>query len=403
MYDFRNILELNTRANYVLSGDERLSSLSVKGELSNVKIYDSHNSHTCYLTLKDTTSNISCIMFDSNLSALNFTPEDGLKVTVTGSLSVYAAKGSYRLIIHSMTREGQGDLAEQMRKLYEKLNKEGIFDPSHKLRLPLLPRRIGVISSSKGAVIHDIIHTLSRRNPHFDILLYPAAVSGEACVTEVCAGIDYFMSQRNVDVIIIARGGGSKEELWSFNDERIARKIYSCDIPTISAVGHDTAVSICDYVADVSAPTPTAAAELVMPSLSDLKGKNANLREMLNISVKGLIDSKRTHLRYLSENKALYTPLYNVELHRNRLNTLKERFRNITDNRLTAEKTRLTAIRKNLDLLGPANTLSRGYSYVTLGDKTVTSVSSVKKGDEIRVVLSDGEFTAIVDSKKENR
>ena len=163
MYDFRNILELNTRANYVLSGDERLSSLSVKGELSNVKIYDSHNSHTCYLTLKDTTSNISCIMFESNLSALNFTPEDGLKVTVTGSLSVYAAKGSYRLIIHSMTREGQGDLAEQMRKLYEKLNKEGIFDPAHKLRLPLLPRRIGVISSSKGAVIHDIIHTLSRR------------------------------------------------------------------------------------------------------------------------------------------------------------------------------------------------------------------------------------------------
>ncbi|MBO4636964.1 MAG: exodeoxyribonuclease VII large subunit [Clostridiales bacterium] len=398
MYEFRDILELNQRACTVLFADEQLSSLKVKGELSGIKNY----SYGSFFNMKDGTSQISCFMYKNRIDLLNFRLEEGLSVNVTGFVSIYPERGSYRLEIDTMSRAGVGDLAEQMRRLYERLRSEGLFAPEHKKKLPLLPRRIGVISSSQGAVIHDIINTLSRRNPHFDLLLYPSAVQGESCAREVCEGLNYFMSSSKVDVIIIARGGGSIEDLWGFNDETLARTIYNCSIPVISAVGHETDYTICDYVSDMRTPTPTAAAELVMPSYEELKGRNRNLRDVLDFSIKSIIDRKRNQLKYLSENKALYTPMYNIEIQKNRLNLLKERFNSITDKRLTDEKNRIGSLRKSLALLGPSNTLDRGYSYIISDGRTVRNVSQVRVGDEIRIFVSDGVIEARVENIKEN-
>ena len=394
MYSFSSVTELNEYASDILSSDERLSSLSVSGEISNLTIY--RNSGHAYFTLKDESSQVSCVMFRGFLANLNFKPENGLQVVLTGEAGIYSANGRYQIKAFAMTRKGKGDLNEQIKMLYAKLSREGLFLPEHKKSIPALPRRIGVITSPAGAVIHDIINTLNRRNPHYDILIYPSAVQGEACSREVCQGIDHFSSREDIDVIIIARGGGSVEDLFGFNDETLARKIYECRIPVISAVGHETDYTICDYVADLRAPTPTAAAELVIGRYEDLVSNINNKKSMLNLALINYAESRRRRLDALKDSKALYSPMVYFERLRLDLDNKRDALVISGNNMISEQRYILRGIIESMEHLGPLNVLKRGYAYVTSGGTAVTSVEGIHKGEDIDIIFSDGKAKASI-------
>ncbi len=426
MHNFGSISELTNHAAVVVDDDDFLSSLSVKGELSGVKIYNKRNAsgqlfYTVYFKLKDASASVDGIMFLSNPEQLGFKLEDGIEVICYGSCSIYPKTGSFRLKTNMMRLNGVGDLQEQMRRLYEKLNARGLFAPEHKQKIPLLPKRIGIITSPVGDVIHDIIHTLNGRNTHYDILIYPARVSGDGCPEQIIEGLNWFCAQNNVDVIIIARGGGHPEEFVGFNTEILAEAIYNCSIPVISAVGHEPDYTICDYVADLRAPTPTGAGVVVMGGYSELKEQLDGKRQLLDVAFSSYIEHKRNQLNYLSQNKALYTPTYYVSNLRSKLQTLKSSLivngssyvsseRNKISNmrnslinsgniRVEHEKMRLSSLMTGLDTLGPLNVLRRGYSYVTLNDKALTSVEDVETGSNINIVFSDGSCEATITNK----
>lgn len=394
MHPFASVSELNSYAEQVVSSDPLLSNLEVTGEISGFKVYASGHA---YFTLKDQDAQISAVMFASKFSTVNFRPKDGDKVTVGGYCTIYKVRGSFQIMCNSMRLAGSGTLKAQLKALYDRLDKEGLFAKEHKLPLPVRPRRIGIISSATGAVIHDMLVKLNERNPYFDAVLYPASVQGENCPSEVIDGIDYFSSRNNVDVIIIARGGGSIEDLWGFNDETLARRVYDCKIPVISAIGHETDVTILDWVADKRSPTPTAAAEDVIKTYEELKTSNGILREKLHNNMRTVLTRKRTALDSLRTNRALFEPEYVVKTKRNELNALNERLRGNEKNLITAYRKDLLSYIDKLAILGPHNVLRRGYSYVTLEDGTpASSVDSVSIDSNINIVFSDGEASAVV-------
>lgn len=394
MHPFASVSELNSYAEQVVSSDPLLSNLEVTGEISGFKVYASGHA---YFTLKDQDAQISAVMFATKFSTVNFRPKDGDKVTVGGYCTIYKVRGSFQIMCNSMRLAGSGTLKAQLKALYDRLDKEGLFAKEHKLPLPVRPRRIGIISSATGAVIHDMLVKLNERNPYFDAVLYPASVQGENCPSEVIDGIDYFSSRNNVDVIIIARGGGSIEDLWGFNDETLARRVYDCKIPVISAIGHETDVTILDWVADKRSPTPTAAAEDVIKTYEELKTSNGILREKLHNNMRTVLTRKRAALDSLRTNKALFEPEYVVKTKRNELNALNERLRGNEKNLITAYRKDLLSYIDKLAILGPHNVLRRGYSYVTLEDGTpASSVDSVSIDSNINIVFSDGEASAVV-------
>ncbi len=394
MHPFASVSELNSYAEQVVSSDPLLSNLEVTGEISGFKVYASGHA---YFTLKDQDAQISAVMFASKFSTVNFRPKDGDKVTVGGYCTIYKVRGSFQIMCNSMRLAGSGTLNAQLKALYDRLDKEGLFAKEHKLPLPVRPRRIGIISSATGAVIHDMLVKLNERNPYFDAVLYPASVQGEYCPSEVIDGIDYFSSRNNVDVIIIARGGGSIEDLWGFNDETLARRVYDCKIPVISAIGHETDVTILDWVADKRSPTPTAAAEDVIKTYEELKTSNGILREKLHNNMRTVLTRKRAALDSLRTNRALFEPEYVVKTKRNELNALNERLRGNEKNLITAYRKDLLSYIDKLAILGPHNVLRRGYSYVTLEDGTpASSVDSVSIDSNINIVFSDGEASAVV-------
>ena len=394
MHPFASVSELNSYAEQVVSSDPLLSNLEVTGEISGFKVYASGHA---YFTLKDQDAQISAVMFASKFSTVNFRPKDGDKVTVGGYCTIYKVRGSFQIMCNSMRLAGSGTLKAQLKALYDRLDKEGLFAKEHKLPLPVRPRRIGIISSATGAVIHDMLVKLNERNPYFDAVLYPASVQGENCPSEVIDGIDYFSSRNNVDVIIIARGGGSIEDLWGFNDETLARRVYDCKIPVISAIGHETDVTILDWVADKRSPTPTAAAEDVIKTYEELKTSNGILREKLHNNMRTVLTRKRAALDSLRTNRALFEPEYVVKTKRNELNALNERLRGNENNLITAYRKDLLSYIDKLAILGPHNVLRRGYSYVTLEDGTpASSVDSVSIDSNINIVFSDGEASAVV-------
>ncbi len=394
MHPFASVSELNSYAEQVVSSDPLLSNLEVTGEISGFKVYASGHA---YFTLKDQDAQISAVMFASKFSTVNFRPKDGDKVTVGGYCTIYKVRGSFQIMCNSMRLAGSGTLKAQLKALYDRLDKEGLFAKEHKLPLPVRPRRIGIISSATGAVIHDMLVKLNERNPYFDAVLYPASVQGENCPSEVIDGIDYFSSRNNVDVIIIARGGGSIEDLWGFNDETLARRVYDCKIPVISAIGHETDVTILDWVADKRSPTPTAAAEDVIKTYEELKTSNGILREKLHNNMRTVLTRKRAALDSLRTNRALFEPEYVVKTKRNELNALNERLRGNEKNLITAYRKDLLSYIDKLAILGPHNVLRRGYSYVTLEDGTpASSVDSVSIDSNINIVFSDGEASAVV-------
>ena len=399
MYKFDSVTSLNNYVSDLLTSDPNLGFFELTAEISDFTVAKSNH---CYFRLKDKTAVVSCIMLSNYFSKVDFKPAVGDKVTIKGSVAIYSPSGTYQIKVLSMTKDGTGDLYERYRLLFAKLKAEGLFDASHKKKIPVLPRKIGVVTSSSGAVIHDIIDTLNRRNPHYHIVLYPAAVQGASCPEEISAGLNYFEQTHDVDVVIVARGGGSFEDLFGFNDETIARTIYNMTIPVISAIGHEVDYTICDYVADLRAPTPTAAAELVLNKYSDLSDLVMNTSMNLDIAIAKYIDSRSQLVANYANHKALARPLFYAKQQIEAVNAMEEKIRILMNTRLKSESLKLEASVSTLKTLNPENVLKRGYSFISNADGVaVESVNGINVGDEVIIRFVDGEARANVSDKKE--
>lgn len=392
-----DVSEVNSYVKRILTNDAVLYNLKVKGEISNFKV---HSSKNVYLTLKDKSSKINCVIFKNNYdSSLNL--EDGMKIIATGYISVYERDGSYQLYIENVELDGLGNLYIEFLKLKEKLGKEGLFDYIHKKPIPKMPKNIGIITSETGAVIKDIINVVKRRYPKVNIKLYSVSVQGKNSSEQICEGIKFFNNANNVDTIILGRGGGSIEELWSFNEESVAREIFSSHIPIISAVGHETDFTIADFVADMRAPTPSAAAEIATPKLEDLLYKLKNSKDRLD---KALINQSK-----LDKNK-----LNNVY---DRLNTIVKSYIirdkiiqiDIIYDKITNEINDVVKLKKGsldssgslLHSLSPLATLDRGYSIVQKDKTTINTINSLKEKDSIAIKFKDGTADCIIEKIKD--
>ena len=389
------VSQVNKYIKMIFDKDPFLLNISIKGEITNFK---AHYTGHFYFTLKDDTSTIKCVMFKSMASQVKFKPEDGMKVNITGQISVFERDGVYQIYCKTMTKEGLGELYLAYEQLKEKLSKEGLFNPEFKKKIPFLPKRVGVITSKTGAVIRDIINVTTRRYPNVDLLVYPAAVQGVNVASTVIAGIDTFNKLNNVDVIIIARGGGSFEDLFGFNDEALARKIFESKIPIVSAVGHETDFTICDFVSDLRAPTPSAAAELVYPQYSDIIRKIALDKNRVIIGIQNYIERKKEYIKRIKAAKLEKIPLDIINKHRLLIDSNMKDAYNALVIMIEKYKSKCMQCIAKLDALSPLKTLSRGYSVVeTLDGKLVKSTSDVKKDDELILTLTDGKVNVIVE------
>ena len=389
------VTQVNLYIKEMLSRDDVLSHITIKGEISNFK---AHSSGHMYMSLKDETGVIRAVMFRSAAGRLQFRPENGMKVIASGRVNVYERDGQYQLYIECMQQDGLGDLHIAFEKLKQKLSAEGLFDPKHKKPLPKYPKRIGVITAPTGAAIRDILNILSRRFKYADVVLYPVLVQGENAAMSIAVALKYFNENNAADVLIVGRGGGSIEDLWAFNEEIVARAIYDSRIPVISAVGHEVDFTISDFVADLRAPTPSAAAELVVPSQEELKDKFNNVYGRLYSCAGRILEKNRLRLRLLTEKPVLKTPERSLDERRLYLDGLYNRFENAYKNILKEKEQALKLNASKLDGLSPLSALSRGFSVTKdEGGRVVKSVEQVKKGDKISVVVSDGEIRASVE------
>ncbi len=386
------VSELNGYIKNIIDGDEMLANVYIKGEISNFK---RHYSGHLYFTLKDETSLIKCVMFKSYTNYLNFEPKDGMSVVILGSVSVFERDGVYQVYAKGMEPEGVGALYKAYEKLKAKLSEEGLFDEAHKKPIPLLPRAIGVVTSKTGAVIRDIINVTTRRLPNVNIILYPAAVQGEGAAQTIVNGIKYFNKAKNVDTIIIGRGGGSLEDLWPFNEEITARAIYESEIPIISAVGHETDFTIADFVADLRAPTPSAAGELAVPDVLEVRWKLENINKRLANSLRKKVENMRIKYDNLKNSRALKNP---YDALRQKMIVCDNLYKNIENNFSLKVKDRhikLVGLIGRLENLSPLKTMLRGYSIVeNLDGKVIKSVNDLSKDDEISIRLNDGKRKA---------
>ena len=388
MFDFDSVSRLNGYIKQSLSDNPYLADFSVVGEISQYTV--SARDHA-YFSIKDDQCVINCVIFSRNRSQLKINPEIGMKVKVYGGVDFYSQGGKLQVIATDIEDLGSGDLHEQFNKLFKKLQDEGLFASEHKKNIPILPRRIGVVTSSSGKVISDIVNTIRKRNPHYDILLYPASVQGVECPPEVVSGINYFNSEKNVDVIIVARGGGSYEELFCFNDEGIARAVYASEIPVISAIGHEPDYTIIDYVADIRAATPTAAGEMVIASYDDQQKDIDNLAINLDIAINQFVDIRRKALDVYKNHKALHSPAYYAMEQQAVVRELRTKLDALSGKMVEKASSEISQVKVRLDALNPDNVLRRGYSYVCDKDgNAVESVKKVNRGDNVSIVLSDG-------------
>jgi len=383
------VSDLNHYVGEVLAADPVLSAVRVKGEISGFKKYPSGH---LYFSLKDKESQVNCVAFRGNAIHFSFVPENGMAVVITARASLYDRDGRFQLVVYEMEKDGVGDLFAAFERLKAKLESEGLFDLHHKLTIPSLPHRIGVVTSPKGAVIQDIIHVLSRRFPNFDLLIYPSAVQGQSAALELKSGVEWFNRTDQVDVIIIARGGGSMEDLWCFNDESLARTIYKSHIPVISAVGHETDYTICDFVSDLRAPTPSAAAELVMPLKAELLSAINARTDRLTRALLHWVSIRKNKLMMLSRSRALLSPLRRVETQSQRLDMLTLKLTHSLNRRVDSTARRIDKDIASLDALSPLKVLSRGYSLATnpVTGKCITSVKQVTPGQPVQIQLADG-------------
>ena len=390
--------QLNEYIRMLIEGNPVLSRVWVKGELSNVT---NHRSGHVYFSLKDEEGVIRAVMFRSAASVLKFIPEEGMKVVIRGRVTLYGKTGQYQINVEAMQPDGVGALHVAYEQLRRRLDGEGLFDSARKQRLPKYPRRIGIITSPTGAAIQDMMQIAGRRFPLTELLLYPSLVQGDGAAAQLCEGIRFFErahregSACNVDCIIIGRGGGSMEDLWAFNDETLARTIAACTIPVISAVGHETDFTICDFVADCRAPTPSAAAELALPNAEDLTRQLSNVGRLFTTKLRARTDRYRYTLDKLKKTGALSRPTYTIEQKRIRLDELYSAMDKMTRIQLERKRNALVSVSGRLSALNPLGVLARGYCAVMTGEeKPVTTAAALSAGDTVVLRFSDGERQA---------
>ena len=385
------VSDLNLYIKEKIAGDEALSAVVVKGEISNFK---NHYTGHLYFTLKDDKSLIKCIMFKSYAERLNFMPKDGMKVMVFGSVSVFERDGIYQIYVKSMKEDGVGDLYEAYEKLKSNLEKEGLFDEAHKKKIPLKPSVIGVLTSQTGSVIKDIINVSTRRNPNTYIRLFPVPVQGPGAAEEIARGIKLMNEKKLADVLIIGRGGGSLEDLWPFNEEMVARAIYNSEIPIISAVGHETDFTIADFVADLRAPTPSAAAELANPDIFELKEKIASYKQRSRLALKKKLEVMRLRFDKIKASQVFKDPYKKINEYSQELDKCVRSIETSVKNAHNKAKTIFLEKVAKLDTLSPLKTLTRGYSIAEKNGKIIKSKDELNKDDEINLRFIDGEKQA---------
>lgn len=387
-----SVSEVNNFIKQLLASTPILSSIMVRGEISNFKCYASGH---CYFTLKDASSALKCVMFRSQAQHLRFQPVNGLSVIASGNIAVYERDGVYQLYVDSLAPEGKGDLALAYEQLKNRLAAEGLFAKDRKKALPQFPKKIGVVTSLSGAVLRDIYHVTKRRWPAVQLVLYPVQVQGEFSAKQVALAIEFFNTKYAVDVMIVGRGGGSMEDLWSFNEEVVVRAIAASKIPIISAVGHETDFSLADFAADVRAATPSQAAELAVPDRDELKRYVVRMQRQLAQMARRELNERRLRLQACQKNKLLQRPELLLADRRQRLDNLISNLRQCLDENITVKNHQLSLALEKLSVLNPAKTLQRGFALVEHGGKIVTRVQEVKKGDKLQLTFSDGKVSVV--------
>ena len=386
-----SVSQLNSYVKGVLDRDENLAHIFVTGEISN---YKAHYSGHLYMTVKDETASIKAVMFAGNATKLRFKPENGMKILAFGTVSLFPRDGSYQLYINDMQPDGVGALNIAFEQLKKKLEAEGLFRQEYKKPLPEFPQKIGVVTSSTGAAVQDIFNVLKRRFPVAEVVLRPCQVQGEGAAEDVAKAIYEFNKLNAADVLIVGRGGGSIEDLWAFNEEIVARAVFASRIPVISAVGHETDYTICDFVADLRAPTPSAAAECAVPDIFELKANLVSLRQHIISLTRNKMNIERSSLSSFEKRLALRDPVTNINEQRKEIVYLTEKLSIITNSILDDNKSKISALAGKLDALSPLSVISRGYALVEKDDKPVTKVKDLKKDDVISIKLSDGQVEA---------
>ena len=381
---------------YKIDTDDNLKCIFIKGEISNCKY---HSTGHIYFSIKDENSILNAIMFSTNAKKLTFTPNDGMKVLITGRISVYEAAGRYQIYVEEMIEDGVGNLYAEFEKLKKKLETKGLFDSNHKKDIPKMPSKVGVITASTGAAIRDIVSTIKRRFQICEIYLFPSLVQGENASKDL---VNKLLQADNygVDVIIIGRGGGSIEDLWAFNDEELANTIYNAKTPIISAVGHEVDFTICDFVSDLRAPTPTGAAELAVPNMSDIMINLEHLKIRLNESLNKKIDYNKLLLNNLKNSFVLKNPMLLYENKKQNIDLYFEKLNNMMNYRLERTNTKFSNLINKLELLNPLSVLSKGYSVTYKDDKVIKDASKLKKNDSVTIRLYNGLFEAKVEEIK---
>jgi exodeoxyribonuclease VII large subunit len=394
------VTELNNHIKNLLDYDSMLGNVTVRGELSNYKIYPSGHH---YFTLKDSESSLKCVMFKSNASKLRFRPESGMGVTAYGRVTVYPRDGAYQLYCTELMPEGTGDLQVAFEQLKAQLSAEGLFDRAHKKPLPAFPKRIAIITSSAGAAVHDMIRILSHRWPMAEVALLPVRVQGVEAPPEIVGAIRYANEFKVADVIITGRGGGSIEDLWAFNDERVARAIYASEIPVISAVGHEPDVTISDYVADVRASTPSNAAELVVPDWHDIQDAIDSYSIRADQALKKKLQTLSERLDSYKTKRVITDPTAHIDNRRIELDHVRDRLVAAEERNLAHYKQRFVGLAASLDAMSPLRVLCRGYAIAQNADgSTIKSAKAVNVGDSVSIVLNDGKADCVVHSVTEN-
>lgn len=390
-YEPITVTELNKYIKDKVAGDEYLNNVLVKGEISNFK---NHYTGHMYFTLKDDNSLIKCIMFKSFAQNLKFMPKDGMKVMAFGTVSVFERDGVYQIYCKAMQEDGMGSLYTAYEELKSKLEKEGLFDISNKKKLPFMPKVIGVLTSQTGSVIRDIINVSTRRNPNVYIRLFPVPVQGEGAASKIVEAIKYMNNNKLADVLILARGGGSLEDLWPFNEEIVARAIYESELPIVSAVGHETDFTIADFVADLRAPTPSAAAELAVPDTEEIKIKLSNYNNRLKLALRKKVELMRLKYEKCMATRAFKEPLQNINEQYIRIDMLVKSMQNSIVSKLKDSKNQASKTISKLDTLSPLKTLTRGYCIAQTESKIIKSVNDLSTDDEIELKFIDGQKIA---------
>ena len=418
---YLSVSAINKYLKAKFDNDDNLRVVFLKGEISNIKY---HTTGHIYFSIKDETSKINAIMFAGNAKKLLFKPIDGSKVLVTGRISVYEATGGYQIYVDEMLEDGIGNLYIAFEKLKQDLAKEGLFDQKYKKPIPKIPNRIGVVTASTGAAIKDILSTIKRRYPICEVILFPSLVQGENAKDDIVKNIK-LAEKYNLDVLIVGRGGGSIEDLWPFNEEIVARAIFDCTIPIISAVGHEIDFTIADYVADMRAPTPTGAAEMAVPNMSDLINNINNLKIRLNEGINKKINYQKLYLDSIKNSYAIKNPLIMYENKKQKLDIIIDNLNKVLLKKYDNAKHKFEILKNNyilnnpnllykdklikldnlidkLKLINPLGVLKRGYSLTYIDNKVLKSIKDVKTNDNLIIKLHDGEINTNVINVKEN-